>query len=193
MATQPPPSRPAALLPAMPRAPRPAAMNGRFRLFALILSSGALLAACAPAGPFPSLAMRPEERLVSVGEPRRPTVEAPEDPALRQRAASLLAEGRSGQRQFDADLPAAERATRSPGRMGSDSWVSAQQALSRLEASRSQTTTALAALDQLTTERADLPTNPADQAFLVEAMAELERIAGAQQSRIDGLRSRVSG
>ena len=168
-------------------------MIGRLNRFALIVSSAGLLAACAPAGSFPSLAMRPEERLVSVGEPRRPTVEAPADAGLRQRAAALLSEGRAGQSQFDADLPAAERATRNPGRMGSDSWVSAQQALSRLEASRSQTTTALAALDQLTTERADLPTNPADQAFLVEALAELERVAAAQQSRIDGLRSRVSG
>ena len=168
-------------------------MTGRFRLLAPIASTAGLLAACAPAGPFPSLAMRPEERLVSVGEPRRPTVEAPQDPDLRQRAAALLAEGRAGQSQFEANLPAAERATRNPGRMGSDSWISAQQALSRLEASRSQTTTALAALDRLTTERSDMPTNPADQALLSEALAELERVAAAQQTRIDGLRSRVSG
>lgn len=177
----------------MARRPRRAAMNGRFRLLALIGSTAGLLAACAPAGPFPSLAMRPEERLVSVGEPRRPGIEAPRDPALRQRAAALLAEGRAGQSRFDADLPAADRATRNSGRMGSDSWVSAQQAISRLEASRSQTTTALATLDQLTTERANLPTNPADQTLLSDALAELARIAAAQQSRIDGLRSRISG
>jgi SLT domain-containing protein len=168
-------------------------MTARFRLLASILWTGGLLAACAPAGPFPSLAMRPEERLVSVGEPRRPAVVAPEDPALRQRAAALLAEGRAGQRQFDVDLPAAERATRAPGRTGSESWVSAQQALSRLEASRNQTTTALAALAAFAAERADMPTNPADNAAIAEALAELERVAAAQQSRIDAMRGRISG
>ena len=180
-------------MPAIQRASRPAPMTVRLRLVAPLPLGIALLVSCAPAGEFPSLAMRPEERMVSVGEPVRPRVEAPSDPALRQQAANLLAEGREGAQRFEADLPAAERAIRNPGGMGSASWVSAQQALSRLEAARNQTTTALASLDRLSTERADLPTNSEDHALLLEAMAELERIAAAQQVRIDGLRSRISG
>ena len=180
-------------MPTIQRAPRPAPMTTPIRLVVPVALGAALLPSCAPAGEFPSLAMRPEERMVSVGEPRRPRVEAPSDPALRQQAASLLAEGREGAQRFEADLPAAGRAIRSPGRMGSPSWVSAQQALSRLEASRNQTTTALASLDRLSTERADLPTNAEDYALIQEAMTELERIAAVQQTRLDGLRSRISG
>ncbi|MGE0179412.1 MAG: hypothetical protein AB7O91_06290 [Sphingomonas sp.] len=168
-------------------------MIDRRRPIILFMLGIAALAACAPAGPFPSLAMRPEERLVSVGEPRRPMVATPADAALRQRATSLLAEGRSGARAFESGFDAADRATRNPGRMGSESWISAQLALSRLEAARSNTTIALGALDRLATEHADLPTNADDYAFILEAKRELERLTAEQQARLDRLRSRISG
>jgi len=75
--------------------------------------------------------------------------------------------------------------------MGSETWVSAHQQLSRLEAARAETTTALAELDRLATSRADEATNSADYAFIEEAKAELERIGAEQQARLDRLRSRV--
>ena len=149
-----------------------------------------LLAAsgCAPAGPFPSLAMRPEERLVTVGEPRRPRV----DPAERCRRCAAgptrcSAQGRAGTRAFDEAEPAAERAARSAGASGSESWVSAQQQLSRLEAARAETTTALAELDRLAATRADQATNSADYALIEQAIAELEQVAAGQQARLDRL------
>lgn len=135
--------------------------------------------------------MRPEERLVSLGEPVRPRIETASDAALRGRATALLAQGREGSAQFERDLPAAERALRSPGAVGSDSWISAQQALSRLEAARNATATALAALDRLATERAEQATNSGDYALILEAKAELERLASAQQGQVDRLRARL--
>ena len=158
---------------------------------ALLLALVATTAGCAPAGTFPSLAMRPEERLVTVGEPRRPRVDPASDPALRGRAGALLAQGRAGMRDFEANEAAAERATRNPGASGSERWVNAQQQLSRLEVARSATTTALAELDQLSTTRADQATNSADYAFILAAIAELERVGAEQQARLDRLRSRV--
>ena len=161
---------------------------------AIPLAAAAFAAAgCAPAGPFPSLAMRPEERLVTVGEPRRPRVDPASDPALRGRVNALLGQGRAGTRAFDEAEPAAERAIRAAGASGSDSWVSAQQQLSRLEAARVETTTALAELNQLAAARADQATNSGDYALIEQAIAELERLAAAQQARLDQLRGRLRG
>ena len=146
---------------------------------------------CAPAGPFPSLAIRPEERLITVGEPRRPRVDPAGDPALRGRVDALLGQGRSGTRAFDEAEPAAERAVRAAGASGSEGWVSAQQQLSRLEAARVETTTALAELNDLASARAGQATNSADYAAIEQAIAELERLAAGQQARLDALRSRI--
>jgi hypothetical protein len=158
---------------------------------AVLLLLVAATAGCAPEGTFPSLAMRPEERLVTVGEPRRPRVDPVSDPALRGRTNALLVQGRGGMRDFEASEPAAERATRNPGAYGSESWVSAQQQLSRLEAARAATASALAELDRLSTARADQATNSADYALILEAIAELEGIDAEQQARLGRLRSRV--
>lgn len=163
----------------------------RLAILAICHVAAVLAAACAPAGPFPSLAMRPEERQVLVGEPRRARVDPASDPALRGRASALLAQGRAGVAAFEASETAAERATRNVGAMGSESWVSAQQQLSRLEAARAETDAALAELDGLAAARADQATNSGDYAFIEEAKAELQRIAGEQQARLDRLRSRV--
>ncbi len=161
-------------------------------ILAVPLAAAAFAASgCAPEGTFPSLAMRPEERLVTVGEPRRPRVDPASDAALRGRARGLLAQGQAGGRAFDEAEPAAERSARNAGAMGSETWVSAQQQLSRLEAARAETTTALAELDRLSASRADLATNSADYVFIEEAKAELERLAAAQQARLDRLRSRI--
>ncbi len=164
----------------------------RILLLAIPLAVGAFGATgCSPEGTFPSLAMRPEERLVAVGEPRRERIDPASDPALRGRANALLAQGRSGMRSFEASEAEAERSTRGAGATGSESWISAQLQLTRLEAARNETTTALAELDRLSAARADQATNSADFAYIEEAKAELERLAADQQARLDRIRSRV--
>lgn len=160
-------------------------------VFAL-LASAATLSGCAAAGPFPSLAARPEEGLISVAEPVRPPVSVAPNAALRAQVAALRERGRSGARAFDAAYPAAERATRSVGASGSDSWIAAQQAVSRLEAARGGATAALADLDRLSMDRADTPTNAEDYALIGAAMAEIERETAERQTRLDALRSRLN-
>ena len=164
----------------------------RKSLLPALLAAAASLSGCAVQGPFPSLAARPEEGLISLAEPVRPPVTVAPDPALRARVAALRERGRAGARAFDAAYPAAERATRSVGPSGSDSWIAAQQAVSRLEAARGEAAAALADLDRLAIDRADVATNAEDYAAIGAAMAEIERETAERQERLDALRSRLS-
>jgi hypothetical protein len=154
---------------------------------ALAALAALLLAGCVSAGPFPSLAPRPAEQEDWSEEPVRPIPVVADDPALRARIAALLDEARAGQRAFEAEAPGAERAAARAGREGSDSWLEAQQAISRLEAARGRSGTALADLHALALARAAGPTSEADQAALKAAIEEAEAIAAGQQQRIDAL------
>src|SRR5204862_4912131 len=154
---------------------------------ALAALAAALLAGCVPQGPFPSLAPRPAEQEDWSEEPVRTAPVVADDPALRGRIAALLDEARSGQRDFEAEAPAAERSAARAGARGSDSWLEAQQAISRLEAARGRTGAALGDLQALALARAAAPTSEADQAALKAAVDEAEAIAARQQQRIDRL------
>ncbi|HVQ09690.1 MAG TPA: hypothetical protein VMS43_14775 [Allosphingosinicella sp.] len=158
-------------------------MTKRAALLAAL--TGALLAGCVTEGPFPSLAPRPDERL-TIEEPVREAPIVADDPAVRARIADLLAEARQGNRTFEADYGAAARAARG-GLVGSNVWIEAQQALSRVEAARGRTAAAAAELHQLALERADQPMSAADREGLDEAVAEADRLLAAQQARIDRL------
>jgi hypothetical protein len=158
------------------------------RCFPLAIAASLLLAGCAQQGQFPSLARRPAEDIDMTIEPVREAPVVARDAALGARIEALTDALRSGDRRFDADYSAASGAARAAGPQGSESWVMAQQAISRLEASRAQTTAALADLNQLRLERADLPTNEEDQAALETAIAFGDRITAEQQARIDRLR-----
>src|SRR5687768_6735352 len=128
-----------------------------------------LLPGCAPKGAFPSLGVRPVEQL-SFDEPvRRAPVVAP-DSGLAARIADLSDQANRGQRNFDALLPSARARASAAGGMGTVSWTEAQQALSRLEAARTLTVSALADLDRLAIERAAAPTNAAQYQQLSSAL-----------------------
>jgi len=111
-----------------------------------------------------------------------------DDPALAERIAALTAEARAGWRDFEAEAGATERAAGTAGAAGSDSWLVAQQAISRLEASRARTMAARAELDRLALERQDRPTSPADRQAIEAAIVEAEEIAGRQQARLQRIR-----
>ena len=162
-----------------------------FTLIPLGAIAALLMPGCAAEGDFPSLAMRPAERDRSVEEPERPTPEVPDDPALRRRLSELAATASEGERAFDAAFGPVQAAIGAAGPPESESWVAAQQALSRLEAVREPTTRALAELDRLALGRAEAATSAADLAALGAALSEAERIAAGQQQRIDGLRGRL--
>ena len=156
------------------------------RIFLLALLSSAPLAGCVTEGPFPSLAPRPDERL-SIEEPVREALIVADDAALRTRVAALLGEARQGERTFDADYGAAARAMGRAGPTGSDSWIAAQQALSRVEAARGRTSDAATELHQLALERSGQATSAADRQALDDAIAEADRLVAGQQARIDRL------
>jgi hypothetical protein len=158
----------------------------RFRV--LVLSAAAAsLAACVSEGPFPSLAQRPDERL-AIEEPVREPPQIADDSALRVRINRLLGEARSGDAAFERDYDAAARASARAGAEGSDSWLDAQQALSRVEMSRGGATDAAAELHHLALARAGQPTSAADQAALDAAIAQADDIVAAQEARLRRIR-----
>lgn len=123
----------------------------------LVLCAIPLVAGCATAsGDYPSLAQREAERVAGTFDPAptAPTVVAPVAPSadLAARLAQLIGSAETFDRQFRAATPAAERASRSAGATGSDSWASAQVALAELDSLRSQAAVSLADLDALWVE-----------------------------------------
>ena len=145
----------------------------------------ASLAGCVSQGSYPSLALRPAEREDWTEEPVHPAPVVADDPAVRTRIAALLTQAREGERAFAADLPAAERATAHPGPEGSDSWIEAQQAISRVEAARARTDDAAAELHRLRLTHTQQPTSAADLAAIDAAIAEVGALVETQQRRMD--------
>jgi len=156
----------------------------------LLILLVALAPACAPSGSFPSLAPRPVERL-SDEEPVRVQPFVAADPALAGQVAGLLAQARKGNAVFQAALPAARASVARAGAAGSDSWVEAQQAVSRLEAARAETAAAVTRLDTLSIERAARPTNPVDFQAVLGALEIAQSLADGQKAEIDSLRGRL--
>jgi hypothetical protein len=163
-------------------------MNARLPILAAVLA--ACLAGCVSQGPFPSLALRPAEQEDWTEEPTHAAPVVADDAALRTHIAALIAEAREGGRAFDADLPAAERATAHVGAAESDSWIEAQQAISRLQASRGRTDEAAAELHQMRLARAGQPTSAADLAALDAAIEAVRILVERQQGQLDRISRR---
>ena len=158
-----------------------------------ILLAASALGGCVPQGDFPSLAPRPAERDRSMEPPVRERIATPADPALRRRVTELERQAAEGNRAFDAAFGPAETAVARAGASESDSWVAAQQALSRLEAARTETMRALTGLDRLAIDRADLATSEEDFGAIEAAIAAAQRLAADQQERLQRLRERLRG
>ena len=148
-----------------------------------------LLAACTtPGDEYPSLDIRPGERVSGTLEPvpATPYVPPPTPAAVADRLDQLAAEATSAHRAFLAEAPAARSviAAASGAEFGSDGWARASVALAGLEGTRSRAMIALADLDRLMVDAA------------VEG-GELERIVAVrnvviaqvdeQNATIDGL------
>lgn len=161
--------------------------------FSLVVTVALLaLGGCVVEDGFPSLAQRPSELNVSIEEPVRATVDVPSDPAVGARIDELRRLAAEGDRSFTAALGTTEAVLARAGAAGSQSWVEAQQALSRLEATREPTARALAELDRLAITRAEMPTSREDFAAIEAAIAEIGRLSLAQQQRWDRLRARLA-
>jgi len=147
-----------------------------------------ILPGCAPKGAFPSLGVRPVEQL-SLDEPVREAQVVAVDSGLAARIIELSNQANRGQSGFDALLPAARARASAAGEMGSESWIEAQQALSRLEAARALTVSALAELDRLAIDRAATPTNAEQYTELSNAVQKANSLAQAQQAEVDRIRA----
>ncbi len=152
------------------------------------LAIAALLAGCAVSGEYPSLAKRPFEKPPANPTSPPPAAVVPSDPALQGRVADMLKLARAGVADFDATLPAAREAVRrgTGAAEGSDPWIEAQMAVSRLERTLEPARNALADLDD---ERRILDQHPGspDQPALEAAIAEVEMIDARQSSSIRAL------
>jgi hypothetical protein len=169
-------------------------MRAAFALPAALAMPVALacLAGCSPRGDFPSLAPRPVERELMTEPAAAPAPEVPTDPALGARVAELLRQARAGEAGFEAALGGARGAAAGAGAAGSDSWIAAQAAVSRVEAARAEVVTALAELDRLVIERASQPTSAADLAMMSAALSDVQAIANRQDEQIEALRASLS-
>jgi hypothetical protein len=161
----------------------------------LWLPAAAVLAGCAQEGSFPSLAQRPAELQYAAEAAREPAAPAPlpDDPAVEQRVAALLAEARAGDAEFAQAYGAAAAAAARAGAPESDAWSEAQQALSRATTARARTTRALADLDQFAVERAATGTlSAADSERLQAATADIQALSDSQAERVGRLEASLS-
>jgi hypothetical protein len=155
-----------------------------------------LLSACAaPPKSEPSLAPRAAEAI----DPRVPisgdVVSGPADPALVSRIAELMAEVRSGDAAFQAAAQAAEALAAAAGPAQSESWITAQEALSGLVAARAPVTKAIADLDALAAGRIAATGGilPGDLEAIQAATSEAGAIGQREAEVIDRLQARLAG
>ena len=153
-----------------------------------VLALSALVAGCADPGAYPSLAPRPIEAELAAADEAPPPPPLPDTPEVTARAAALAVEARSGVPAFEAALAVAERAVRGAGGPGSDSWVAAQQAVSRVEAARAVTTRALGELDAYSVAQATTRSlSPTDLERLAASLAEVQAISDRQSEAVNRL------
>ena len=156
---------------------------------ALPLAAALLTAGCAATGPFPSLAVREAERLYASGDPLQSAPEAPDRAGLAGRIAGFLSAASQGDAAFERALAAARPLAARAGASGSESWVAAQEALSRLEAARATTSKAVGALDEFgAAEAKQGPLSKGDYDRLTAALARGAALAAKQQQAVDALR-----
>lgn len=168
-----------------------------------------LLGGCAAQGPFPSLAPRAVERELAGGNQPlppclpgagptapvaspAPPVPIERDPALRARIEQLMATAREGDAAFDSAMRDAEPLVSAAGAPGSESWISAQIAVSAAESARTPTTTALADLSALSLRQTAEPANPEDERAVETAVGEAQALADRQTARLEALKRTLS-
>jgi hypothetical protein len=161
----------------------------------LALSILSLSACSTPDGDFPSLAKRPYESADPITEPEAaPTIATTVLPAsLSANTKRLLERDQIANAAFERAHDAAESTARagSGAAIGSESWVQAQMVLSRLDAARADSVTALGEIDRLVAiER----TNGADAGLiglLETAQARIAASVANQEAEIRRLSATI--
>ena len=146
------------------------------------------------AGPEPSLAPRAAESI----DPRVPIPDAvpagPVDPALAQRIDVLLAEVRGSEAAFAVREAEAARLATSAGPVSSESWVVAQQSVSRLVEQFGVTTRVAADIDALASARlySNRGISPGDQQAISAASSAVAAISEPQAASIARIRETLA-
>jgi hypothetical protein len=147
-----------------------------------------------PAMHEPSLAPRAAESI----DPRLPIPDpvpsGKVDAALAQRLQELVSAAQAGTAAFNAQEGEATRLAAAAGPMASESWVAAQQALSRLVERHGVTTRAAGDIDALAGGRLDSQhwIRPADREAIAAAAAEVGSINEAQSGAIQRLTNQLA-
>jgi hypothetical protein len=161
----------------------------------IALTSLLLVAGCtSPMMREPSLAPRAAESI----DPRLPIPDAvptgPIDAALAARLNALVETVRGAAPQFNAQDSDATRLAAAAGPMASESWIAAQQALSRLVEQHGVTTRAAGDIDALAASRLEGQhwIRPADREAIEAAAAEVASINIPQAEAIRRLASQLA-
>lgn len=170
----------------------------RTRLLIPAVAVSLSLSGCAAAqgAGAPSLAKRPVEGRLNVAPP--PVVVAPPGPLpddLAGRLARWESDGAAGQQAFSAERDVAVRLVGAAGGapVASESWVVAQQAISRLVAARAPLTAALGDIDRLYVERSvdeaidGMPAIYALRDRLAETVATQDAVIEALSRQLPGM------
>ena len=152
------------------------------------------LTACSTSGgPYPSLRPRAAEAIDPRLQPLRPLNERPVASGLAAQLAALVGQARSGDSAFQPAADTADRLAGSAGAPQSESWITAQEALSAAIAARKPTALAQADIDALAGNalQAHGGIAPNDLKAIEDAAAEVGAVAHGQTMRIDAIKRRL--
>jgi hypothetical protein len=152
------------------------------------------LGACSSTGgPYPSLQPRAGEAIDPRLPVARPTNDRPVTASLASRLTELVSQARGGEPAFDASASAAERLAGAAGPAQSESWITAEEALTAAIAARKPVASALGDIDALgaTALQKQGGLAPNDLAAIQRASANVATIDSRQAERIDAIQRRL--
>jgi hypothetical protein len=170
-------------------------MSPRRALPSVLLCALALGACAGDKQGYPSLSIRPAERVSATYTPAAPAPEpappAPSAGALGQ-AAKLRADAADANRRFEAAAQAAQAPVNAArgAAPGSEQWSVAQVALADAEARHNETVAALASLDSI---QVAAQTEGSALGDIETAVAEVSALADAESRRLDTLMAAIGG
>ena len=169
-------------------------MNGRNSPFAPLLAVLALFACTADKDAYPSLAIRPAERVSATMQPVAPAPEptqAPPSAEVLGQVGQLRAAAADANRRFRAAAKAAQAPVNAAhgAAPGSEQWSVAQVALSDAEARHNETVAALGSLDHLYVAAR---TEDAKSDEIEAAVNEVSAMADAESLQLDALGGALS-
>ena len=175
--------------------PKAAAMTKAALRSILAMAGLSGLGGCSTVADHPSLAPRAIERFTTTEPAPAPPPPAalPEDASRQERAGLLLAQAIESDARFQERLAEVRTvvASGSGAAPGSEAWVQAQQAISRIETLREPVSRTLADLDQLQIDAAQAGMGTEAEGELASATQKVASIDARQEEEIAALRERV--